>query len=148
MRRILAVSVIASLVLVSGCETSNERTGSVVGGVLGGVLGSEVGGGSGRDVAMVAGAIAGALIGGSVGRSMDRTDRLRAQRTLETTPTGRTVAWENPDHDAAYRMTPERTYETASGPCRDYSMDAWIDGRKETVTGTACRQSDGTWKTM
>lgn len=148
MKRILAMSMIASLVLVSGCQTRNENTGTVVGGVLGGVLGSQVGGGSGRDVAMVAGAIAGALIGGSVGRSMDESDRRRTQQTLETAPTGRTVAWENPDHNTAYKMTPERTYDTASGPCRDYSMDAWIDGRKETVTGTACRQSDGTWKTM
>lgn len=148
MNRILAAITISSLVLVAGCETRNEDAGAVVGGVLGGVLGSNVGKGSGRDAAMVAGAIAGALIGGRVGRSMDAADRRRAQQTLETTPTGRSVAWRNPDANTAYEMTPVRTYETGSGPCRDYAMDAWIDGRKETVTGTACRQSDGTWRTM
>ncbi len=142
------VVVTAAALVLGGCQNRNENTGTVVGGVLGGVLGSQVGKGSGRDVAMVAGAIAGALIGGSVGRSMDASDRRRAQRTLEDSRTGETVAWRNPDNSTAYEMTPTRTYSTDSGPCREYTMDAWIDGRKETVTGTACRQDDGTWKTM
>lgn len=144
------IGALAAIALMgTGCETRNESAGTVVGGVLGGVLGSQVGKGKGRDVAMVAGAIAGALIGGSVGRSMDENDRMRAQRTLETSRTGETVAWRNPDTAASYEMTPTRTYTADSGgACREYTMDAWIDGRKETVTGTACRQSDGTWKTM
>jgi surface antigen len=143
------VTLTAAALLVTGCETRNENAGTVVGGVLGGVLGSQVGKGSGRDVAMVAGALAGALIGGSVGRSMDEQDRMRAQRTLETSRTGETVAWRNPDNASTYEMTPTRTYTGDAGrPCREFTMDAWVDGRKETVTGTACRQSDGTWKTM
>ena len=33
-----------------------------------------------------------------------------------------------------------------SGPCRDYSSEAIIDGRRQTVHGTICRQADGSWK--
>jgi surface antigen len=43
-------------------------------------------------------------------------------------------------------MTPTNTYETAQGPCREYSMEALIGGKQEQVYGTACRQSDGSWK--
>ncbi len=150
MFRLLMVVVIAASMGLTGCnEVRNEDTGMVVGGILGGVLGSNVGKGSGRSVAMVAGAIAGAMIGGSIGRTMDEADRMKVQRTLEDSRTGETVAWNNPDTRSSYEMTPTRTTHTSSnGPCRDYTMDAWIDGRKETVTGTACRQSDGSWKTM
>jgi surface antigen len=78
---------------------------------------------------------------------MDELDRRRANSTLETTPTGSTVAWNNPDTGIGYKVTPTNTYEVASGPCRDYTTEAVIDGRAEVVHGTACRQSDGTWHT-
>jgi len=142
--------ILAVTVGISGCtEVKSENTGQVVGGVLGGVLGSNVGKGSGRTAATIVGALAGAMIGGSIGRSMDETDRLKAQSTLETTPSGKTVAWRNPDSGTDYAVTPTRTYTASNGSdCRDYTTDAWIEGRKETVTGTACRQSDGTWRNM
>jgi surface antigen len=44
-------------------------------------------------------------------------------------------------------MTPTKTVETASGPCRDFTVNGTVEGKPETVTGTACRQPDGTWKT-
>ncbi len=149
MLRLFMLVIVASVLGLAGCnEVRNEDAGMVVGGILGGVLGSNVGGGSGRDVAMVVGVIAGAMIGGRIGNSMDETDRVKAQSTLEDSSTDKTVAWRNPDTQSSYEMTPTRTYTAASGPCRDYTMDAWIDGKEETVTGTACRQDDGTWKNM
>lgn len=36
--------------------------------------------------------------------------------------------------------------ETVSGPCREYTIDALIDGRERIVNGTACREPDGTWR--
>lgn len=153
MIRKFTVAVLAAAVTLTGCAEGggvrNQDAGAVVGGVLGGVLGSNVGKGSGRTAAIIAGTLAGAVIGGKVGQYMDEQDRMKAQQALETTRTGEPVAWRNPDTNARYEMTPTRTYQTAdSGPCRDYTMDAWIEGRKEVVTGTACRQADGTWKTM
>jgi surface antigen len=44
---------------------------------------------------------------------------------------------------------PTRTYFGNSGqPCRDFTTRASIDGRNQTIYGTACRQPDGSWQTM
>ena len=119
----------------------------VIGGVLGGVLGSEVGGGHGRTAAIIIGSLAGAAVGGGVGRSMDDTDRLKTATALESVRTNVTSAWRNPDTGHEYGVTPTKTYDTATGPCREYTVDSLIGGKKETVYGTACRQPDGSWKT-
>lgn len=141
--------VIASSVLVTGCAThqgQQEQSGAVIGGVLGGLLGSQVGGGRGTTAAVIAGTLAGAAIGGNIGRTMDEVDRMRMAQALETQPTGSSGNWQNPDNRAAYSVTPTRTFETARGPCRDFTMDAQIDGRTERVVGTACRTADGNWR--
>ncbi|MCW8903341.1 RT0821/Lpp0805 family surface protein [Sedimenticola sp.] len=135
------------LFLLTGCENLSKRdTGTVLGGIAGGILGNQVGGGSGRTAAIIVGTLAGAYIGGSIGQQMDDNDRYRSQQALESNPVNRTSSWRNPDSGNSYQVTPTRTYETASGPCREYTTEAVIDGRTETVYGTACRQSDGTWQ--
>ena len=140
-------------VLATGCTTTptatqKEQAGMVLGGVLGGALGSQVGGGEGRTAAIILGTIAGAAIGGSVGKSMADTDRLKTAEALESTKTGTRAAWKNPDSGNEYVVTPQRTYTTASGPCRDYTVSAVVSGKKEKINGTACRQSDGGWQTQ
>jgi len=123
-------------------------TPSASGGVLGGVLGAQVGQGQGRTVAIVAGTLLGAYLGSRVGKSMDASDQVKTARALETAPTGTPTAWRNPDTGNTYTVTPTKTYQTASGPCRNFTTRAIIDGRDETVNGTACRQPDGSWKTQ
>lgn len=146
----LAVLSFVAVMLVSGCnEVRNEQGGALVGAGLGALLGSQVGDGSGQIAAAVVGGLAGAYLGGRVGRYMDEQDRMRAHNVLETSPSGHTTSWHNPDTGADYAMTPTRaTYRSGGEPCRDYTTDAWIDGQKETLTGTACRQPDGTWKVI
>jgi len=145
----VAVVALGATVALSGCgPVNNEAVGMGVGGALGGVLGSTVGKGSGKTAATIVGALAGAYLGGQVGKSMDETDRLKTQQAFETSRTGQAYSWQNPDTQSSYAVTPTRTFDGASGPCRDYTMDAWIDGRKEVVNGTACRQPDGIWKTI
>lgn len=150
MRKVVTVAVIAVSVLVTGCqEVKNEQVGAVVGGGLGGLLGAQVGGGSGKIAAAVAGALVGAYLGGQVGKSMDELDRLKANRALESNPTGQTSTWNNPDTGNKYTVTPTRTYQDDAGaPCRDYTTEAIIDGKREFVKGTACRQPDGTWRAI
>ncbi|BAZ92550.1 hypothetical protein TspCOW1_25700 [Thiohalobacter sp. COW1] len=143
--------VLAATLGVGGCATyqgPQEQAGMVIGGILGGVLGSEVGGGRGRTAAIIAGTLAGAAIGGAIGQSMDEVDRMKTAGTLETVRTGVTSTWQNPDTGYQYAVTPTRTYETSSGPCREYTIDAQIGGRTEQVYGTACRQPDGSWKVV
>jgi surface antigen len=131
------------MVISTGC-TKREQ-GTVVGGVLGGALGNQFGSGAGN-VAMTAfGAIAGAYIGGQIGDNMDETDRLKAQQALENTRTNESYSWRNPDSGTRYRVTPTRTYRRGERPCREYTTRAIINGRTETVHGTACRAPDGAW---
>ena len=136
--------VITLTLLVSACAT-REETGQVLGGVAGGVAGSQAGGGTGRTIATIGGALLGAAIGGRVGRSMDERDLEQTGMALENVQTGETSSWVNPDTCNRFVVEPTNTFQTTSGPCRDYKMEVIIDGSPETLNGTACRQSDGSW---
>ncbi len=138
---------------VAACETNagpKQQGGTVIGAIAGGLLGSTIGGGSGKVVAIGIGALLGGIIGSEVGKSLDRADRAYMQRTtqqsLETGRTGSTSSWRNPDSGHGGTVTPQRTYETARGPCREYQQTVTIDGRTERAYGSACRQADGSWK--
>lgn len=150
MRRIKSLGIAASCaLLLSACanyQSQQEQTGMVIGGLLGGVLGSQVGHGDGRTTAIILGTLAGTAIGGSVGHSMAEADRVKTAQTLETVRTGVPSSWRNPDTGNQYVVVPTRTYDSASGPCREYSIDAVVGGKKDKVFGTACRQADGSWQ--
>jgi surface antigen len=145
----LAALAMAAALALAACETppTKQQVGAVSGAVIGGVVGSTIGGGSGRTVAIVAGTVAGAVLGGRIGQKMDEADRIKAGQALETVPTGHRSSWKNPDTGAVYTVTPARTYDAGGTPCRDFTVDATVDGRPEKVNGTACRQADGSWKT-
>lgn len=132
---------------VGGTMPSKQTTGAVIGGLGGGIAGSQIGSGKGRDIAMVVGTLLGAAVGGAIGSSMDQTDVLRTQNALNYNRTGQANAWKNPDTQAQYTVTPTRTFKDNFGQdCRDYTTVAIINGRREELHGTACRQPDGTWK--
>jgi surface antigen len=149
MIRYTKVALITSMmILLSACSTapSKQDQGVIIGAIAGGLLGNQVGGGSGRVLATIVGTAAGAAIGGSIGRSMDETDRINTALALENVRTGVPSTWSNPDTGYEYVVTPTNTYESNTGPCREYTMDATIGGKTEQVYGTACRQPDGSWQ--
>jgi len=150
--RIVAVVALAAALLASCAmppsDQRNQQAGTVIGAVVGGALGNQVGSGGGRAAATILGAVAGGVIGNTVGRSMDATDRLRTAQALETSPVGAPTHWRNPDSGREYTVVPTRTYASNEGPCREYTMDAEVGGRREKVYGTACRQPDGSWRTQ
>ena len=118
----------------------------MIGGILGAATGTQFGKGRGRVVAVLGGAILGAVLGNEVSKSIKENDRRHAQSTLETVPTGQTVAWRNPDTGARYNITPTVTYQKPNGRhCREYTTWVFIDGYEEKATGTACRTPDGAW---
>jgi surface antigen len=125
---------------------NREALGGVVGAVVGGAAGSRIGKGDGRVAATVIGAIVGYMVGGSVGRSMDSADRACVGQALEYGAPNQPVAWRNPDSGVDYRITPRRTYRSDGRYCREFTRQALIGGRTQTVYGTACRQADGSWK--
>lgn len=152
MRTTFSITPLAiAIALLPACTMppSQQETGMVIGGALGGALGSQVGGGTGRTVATIAGTMLGASVGGNIGRSMDETDRLKVAQSLEYVQTGVPVNWRNPDSGNQYTMVPTRTIETPGNPpCREYTVDGVIGGRSEQIVGTACRQPDGSWRSM
>jgi surface antigen len=145
-KQTLVVLIAAAGLVIGGCQTTKQQQGAVIGGIAGGILGNQIGGGSGRTAAVIAGTLLGGYFGGNIGRQMDENDRYRAGQALEATPTYQSSSWTNPDSGNRYSITPTKTYYAGSGPCREYTTEAWIDGKRETVYGTACRQPDGTWQ--
>lgn len=91
----------------------------------------------------------GVLIRYEIGRSMYPADHTHAAVVLEKSRTGDEVEWTNPDTGNRYSMTPTRTFRNAAGEdCRDYQVWGWIGGYEEKLTGTACRNNDGAWRTV
>ena len=100
---------------------------------------------------IIGGALLGGLAGAAVGDRMDAADKRQqtqaAQKAFETTPSGQSVAWRNPDSGNSGTVTPLRTYQAPSGQyCREYQQTIMIGGEKHQAYGTTCRQPDGSWK--
>ncbi len=151
MGRMVSVGLLV-VILATGCAEmqANPKTtiGAIGGGTVGGLIGAAAGGSS---TAIAAGVIGGILVGGVVGSLLDDRDKRlaaeAAQKAFESTPSGKPVAWRNPDSGHSGTVTPTRTYQTAEGTyCREYQTTVLIDGKPERATGTACRQPDGNWR--
>lgn len=126
-----------------------ETTGAIVGGILGGVIGHQFGGGRGQTAMTVIGATAGAMIGGRLARdrAISNYEQQAAYVALESTPSGQSVPWQDPDAGTRGSYTPIRTWRTDDGRyCREYQQVVVIAGQEERAYGTACREPDGTWR--
>jgi len=153
----IAVLAFSLILVLSGCETDQrgqkEVGGALLGAVVGGLLGAQIGGGKGQLATTAAGTLLGAYLGSRTGRSLDRADRIYAERaaqsSLESNPSGTGSTWVNPDNQHSGSVTPMNSYRSEDGfDCRDYTQTVTIDGRAETVRGTACREPDGTWRVV
>ena len=144
------VSAILMTFLLLGCESTGPKTavGGLGGAAAGGLLAAALGG---KGPGIAAGTILGGLIGGTIGDRLDAADRDKAHaaasQALEAVPSGHSVAWQNPDSGNTGTVTPVKTYQTATGQyCREYTQTITIGGEKHKSYGTACRESDGSWR--
>ena len=145
--------VMLAVVGATGCATIQDNPKSSIGAFGGAAFGGLIAAAAGGGGAAIAGAvIGGALLGGLAGNMLDQRDKRMAaeaqQRALETAPTGKPVAWTNPDTGHTGTVTPTRTYQSGSGYCREFQNDVVIGGKSEKAYGTACRQPDGSWKVL
>ena len=147
----------AIFVMLSACaENQNNQKqtfGTVIGAGLGALAGSQMGSGKGKLVAVAIGALGGAFAGSQLGQALDDLDRLKANQTQQTTlehnKDGVSSRWNNPNTGHTGRITPISTQKVASGEfCREYEHEITVDGRTEVVKGTACRQSDNSWRVI
>jgi surface antigen len=153
MLRLLVIGFIALSLAACGYnvqENPKQTAGAVLGAGAGALAGSQIGGGRGQLAAVAIGTLLGGWAGSEVGKSLDNADKAMAARTttsaLEYSPTGATSTWRNPDSGNYGTVTPTRTYQAQGTDCREYEHTVYVDGRAETLTGTACRQPDGTWR--
>jgi surface antigen len=151
MKRIVLVAALAAAVPLAACSgpNANQDTGTVAGAVLGGIVGSQFGKGGGKVAATMAGAVVGGIVGNEIGRKLDDRDRLLAREAefeaWERGPPGRPVKWRNPDNGRYGEIVADDYYERQGRRCRNFYHRVYIDGRAETMRGTACRNGDGTW---
>jgi surface antigen len=152
-KRIIILAVLMPF-MFAACATTQEgqNTKAIVGGFGGAAAGGLLALGLGGNTAAVIGStILGGLIGGAIGDRMDAADKRQAQaatsKALESTPSGSTTQWKNPDSGHSGSVTPIRTYQTQSGQyCREYRQTVMIGDEQHEAYGKACRQSDGSWK--
>ena len=148
--------VVLAAAMLGGCVSdmgTKQTGGTLVGGAAGGLLGAQVGKGRGQLAATAVGALLGALAGSEVGKSLDRADRMHLQQaeyTAYNAPVGQRIQWNNPDSGNYGYITPTRDgHDRASGAyCREFQQTIVVGGRTAQAVGTACRQPDGTWRTM
>lgn len=153
MRTISLLTVAIASALAAACGPGDKATtGTVVGAVAGGVVGNQLARGPGRVAATAAGAVVGGIIGHEIGRRMDEADRRAAMaaeyRALEYGQSGSETPWRNPETGHYGTVVPGKPYVANNLNCREYTHTIYIDGRPETVRGRACRQPDGTWRSV
>jgi surface antigen len=131
-----------------------ENSGTLLGAGSGALLGAAVaGGGTGNRLAGAAvGGLLGGLIGNRIGAALDDEDKQRAYAAqidaLESGPSGAPVSWKNPDSGRYGTIVPGPAYQESGRNCRQFTHTLYIDGRPQTVRGTACRNPDGTWTSI
>lgn len=134
--------------VMHGGALNKSDVGTAAGAIGGGLLGSTIGSGSGQVVATIGGVLLGGMLGNSIGTSLDNADRAAydraSQRALEN---GRTQSWRNRNSGNYGSISPSKRYRNEYGQyCREYTQTIYVDGRKHSGHGLACREPDGSWQ--
>lgn len=144
-----AVAIVVLPLAACGPNGSRQQSGTVIGAVAGGIIGNQFGSGSGRAFATATGIVLGGLIGSEIGRDMDEADRKAAMeaeyRALEYDEESK---WRNTESGHYGSIAPRKSYRREGRICREYEHRVYIDDEPEIMVGTACRQSDGSWKSV
>lgn len=151
-KKILSATV--AVALLAGCTNTmgtKQGVGSVGGAVAGGLAGSAFGSGTGRLVAVGAGTLLGAFLGSELGSSLDKADQLYANQAAGRAyggPVGQQISWNNPEtgNYGSVVTTRDGRDNITGAYCREYQQTITVGGRTERAFGTACQQSDGSWK--
>lgn len=147
------VPVVIVALLMSACSTTGgtkQTVGAIGGAVAGGALGSRFGGGTGKLVATGVGTLLGAFVGSEIGLSLDKADQNYVQRATQqayAAPVGEKIQWNNPQNGNSGTVTALKDGYTSSGTyCREFQQTITVGGKVEQAFGTACQQTDGSWR--
>jgi surface antigen len=84
-------------------------------------------------------------------QSFDDTDQAfmtqQFKHAMDTALNGQPMGWTNPSNGYQVEVTPTHMYQQADNTyCREFTQTISVKGQPATTKGTACRQSDGSWK--
>lgn len=143
MKRIIASVILATFLLGSlGCA-NKAQTGAGVGTLAGATIGALTT--KNKGLGAVIGAGIGGLLGYAIGNEMDKYDKAQIGKALEEQPSGKPLAWKNPDTGSSYEATPGTPYMQQDKIYRDITIKANVDGQEKDVRAKAYRGADGTW---
>jgi surface antigen len=80
------------------------------------------------------------------GQVLDAYDRQRLSIALEKVPTGVASIWRNYKRAVEYMLVPVKTFAAQSIPCREFTLDYYVDYRRHGLKGRACRRLAGAWE--
>jgi surface antigen len=150
-----SISLAIALGSLCACQAPGEKeaVGTLAGAAGGGVVGAQFGTGWGQAGGAAIGGIAGGLSGNAIGRYFDAYDARKANRAFERAsrvPVGEVVYWNNTrtGNWGCYKPLREGHSSMQGLYCREYETTAVIQGRRQRVYGTACRQPNGTWELL
>lgn len=128
------------------CRSGNAAAGTIFGAIAGGLIGGAASHGNGGAVA--GGVILGGLLGNALSRDIDCDDQRYAFDSYSLSlngEIGRDYDW---DHGANHgTFTSTREYRDNGQLCRDFRAVTYRSGQRFERQGTACRDSDGYWRT-
>ena len=131
----------------NGNDRGKDLIGAIGGALIGGLIGSQFGGGDGKLFTTGAGVLVGAMLGKSIAGDLDRRDQPYVERaSYDALAGGERTRWRNPDSGNYGYVTPAASYRHNGSYCRQYEQTVYINGRPRNAHGTACKQSDGSWR--
>lgn len=128
------------------CRSGNAAAGTIFGAIAGGLIGGAASHGNGGAVA--GGVILGGLLGNALSRDIDCDDQRYAYDSYALSlngEIGRDYDWDHGGNHGTFTST--REYRDADLLCRDFRAVTYSHGQRYERTGTACRDSDGNWRT-
>ncbi|MDP2849074.1 MAG: glycine zipper domain-containing protein [Humidesulfovibrio sp.] len=144
MKRLIASAILATFLMgtLAGCA-DKAQTGAGLGALTGATVGALTSKNKVSGAAIGAGI--GLLLGYMIGNEMDKHDKEQVNKVLETQPSGKPMAWKNPDSGNQYEATPSPAYVQNDKVYRDIYIKANVDGQEKDVKAKAYRNPDGTW---
>ena len=152
---VAAVAVLAASA-VGGCAAIEEKTGfgkrtqtaTAGGAVSGGIIAVLAGASKGWIVVgTVLGGLAGGVASELLGKDEAKQNADAGYDALENQTAGGKTEWRNTASGDRGTTMIDESFVTADGvPCKRFTQTITADGETHSVTGTACRKSDGTWE--
>ena len=146
--RIIAASTLALLVAVAGCTVVDFGPDTQDGPITGGLVSTPPSPSNQKIVVSVTGASLGALLSSQAKKTLNKRDREKIDNAAERSfRDGERVEWRNDKTGRKGAIQPGKPYRTTSGDlCRDFTNTIRYQDREDIVTGTACKNENGSWQ--